>query len=98
MSRMRDVRGLAISEDTVVAALEKYGFTFKPESYVFQAGDVAETGKRCLRIIVKIDGQLYAIDNADGIHTTTGQAEFEKWGYKKVGELKDLLKVPKEGE
>jgi hypothetical protein len=69
------------------------------EGYIFKAGDVVEhhgesiIGKRIIlkRIILKGEKELVAYD-LYGVVVARGQSSFEYLGYKKIGELKDLLK------
>lgn len=99
MAKKHNIEGVgAVSEETIKAALKDY-FKGKPEGelgkelYVFKAGDVAERdddGK--LRVIAKcICGKIVSIDDRGWWQSST-QEEFERYGYKKVGELKDYLK------
>lgn len=67
------------------------------EPYQFQSGDVAEIDGRCKRIIcyavlpVK-QGDIFSINAISGNVESNGQKAFERFGYKKIGELKNYIK------
>jgi len=82
--------GVMISEDTIVAALEKAGIETKPK-HVFKAGDVAMSYGNW-RFIVHVEGKLHSV-NKRGVKCSIGQDEFEYYNYQYVGKLEDLLKL-----
>jgi len=94
MSLIRLSNGVEISENTIVAALEKAGIETKPPEpkHIFEAGDVAKSNGEW-RIIVRDDasGNLKSFSRA-GYCLSTGQARFENYDYKFVGKLENLLK------
>jgi len=62
------------------------------EKYVFQKGDVVVNDGGQKRIIVRTDqGKINSIDSS-GNWQASQQTTFEEYSYKKIGELKDLLK------
>ena len=93
MSLIKLSNGVEISEDTIVAALEKAGIETKPPEpkHIFEAGDVAITEYAEWRFIVRVDGKTYSV-NKNGLRCSTGQKDFDYYGYKFVGRLKNLLK------
>jgi len=92
MSKMINIKGREISEETVIEALKKHcNFEEKfKEKYIFQAGDIAVNCNKEKRIIVGTCGRLVSID-ANGNEQSKSQQSFESWGYEKIGKLKDLL-------
>jgi len=96
MSMIRLANGVEISEETIVAALEKAGIETKPKpkQHIFEAGDVAKhptTFPGKWRFIVWFKGELKSFDES-GYYMSTGQEKFENEGYEFVGKQKDLLK------
>ncbi len=60
--------------------------------YIFKAGDVCETSNGCKRIIVSFGGSIRSLNVEDGheiVSSLVGQAHFDNYGYKKIGEIKD---------
>jgi len=88
------ISALRKSVDKTKTNLDALDAVVKPINigYIFKAGDIARSSNGEIRIIVRqLDGDLYSFGEGFCI-TTTGQKEFESWDYKKIGELKDLLK------
>ena len=92
--------------ETVIEELRKAGVNLmielpepKPKPYQFKARDVAKSRNGLIKIILKdIEGNLVAY-GIDGYLTSSGgQKAFERFGYVKIGELPDLLKVPEPKE
>jgi len=93
MSLIKLSNGVEISEETVVAALEKAGIETKPKpKHIFKAGDVARNEYGELRIIIKRSGEICSFGLV-GEYQNTGQDGFERLNYEYIGRLKDLLKL-----
>jgi len=92
MSLIKLSNGVEISEDTIVAALEKAGIETKPPEpkHIFEAGDVAKSEGEW-RIIIKVKGELQSF-TTDGYYINGGQTKFEQFNYQFVGKLENLLK------
>lgn len=95
LDKMIDVDGRKYSVDTVKEALKSAGiFTEKKERYIFRAGDVVEYreyGMVSRRVIVNVSDELWGISVDSGRNTVKGQDNFEAYGYKKIGKLKNYL-------
>lgn len=97
MSKLHNIRGRDLSEDTIADCVSKQlGIVFpeKKSSYQFQEGDVtilAGADKRDTRIICRdADGTLKSFDT-HGDFCSTGQDQFEHNEYEKIGTLSDYL-------
>lgn len=97
MNMIKLSTGTEVSEDTVVSALKKAGINVEPPKpkHIFQAGDVARSKYGYWRLIIKINGKLYAVDKYGyvmGEHSSKiGQEHFEEFGYKFIGKQSDLI-------
>jgi len=88
------LNALQIAIDKANVLLNASDIVAKPvkEKYIFKAGDIARNCEGEIKFIVRqLNGGLCSFGEVFRI-TTTGQKEFESWDYKKIGELKDLLK------
>ncbi len=97
MSLIKLSNGVEISEETVVAALEKAGIEAhlpepKKPKHIFEAGDVAKNEYGEIRIIIKKNWKVYSFGLA-GEYQNTNQCGFERLGYQYIGRLEDLLKI-----
>jgi hypothetical protein len=63
----------------------------KPKPYQFKAGDVIENRDGHKRIIAGYSNELKSF-NLGGLPRSIGQYDFELWGYKKIGVIKDFIK------
>ena len=97
MSLIRLSNGVEISEDTIVAALEKAGIETKlPETkHIFEAGDVAyvDGTNKCQdwRLIVSINGKLKSVNRNGWIQGNGTQEYFKNNYYIFAGKQSDLL-------
>lgn len=90
--------GVELSENTIVAALEKAGINVEPvkPKHIFKPGDVAKRDN-LWRLIISFKGTLYAVDKygtvqgVNNLDSEQGQAHFEKYDYKYIGRQSDLL-------
>ena len=89
---MIELFGLNLTEETVKLACEKYGIRFPEPEYHFESGDVVCTKEGCIRVICKDHTGLLSFA-LNGTFQSIGQDEFEKHGYKKIGVLKDYIKI-----
>ena len=97
-----ELNGVPISKETILGWAAQCGVKIeppKPEPYQFKVRDVAKSRHGLIKIILKdIEGNLVAY-GIDGYLTSSGgQKAFERFGYVKIGELPDLLKVPEPKE
>ena len=93
---MIEINGQKFSESTILewakGALKKA--CKSEEKYIFKAGDVVEyraNGMVSRRVVVNVNDKLWGISVDNGRNTVTGQDNFEAFGYKKIGELKNYL-------
>ena len=95
-----ELNGVPISKETILGWAAQCGVKIeppKPKPYQFKAADVAKSRHGFIKIIMKdIEGNLVSYGRAGSLTGSGGQKAFERFGYVKIGELPDLLKVPKE--
>lgn len=97
MSLIKLSNGVEISEDTIVAALQKAGIetNLSEPQHIFEAGDVAKKLNSIFhnnwRFIVRFREELHSFDSK-GLYMSTGQDRFELENYKFIGRQSDLLK------
>jgi len=97
-----ELNGVPISKETILGWAAQCGVKIeppKPEPYQFKVRDVAKSRHGLIKIILKdIEGNLVAYGTDGYLTGSGGQKDFERFGYVKIGELPDLLKVPEPKE
>lgn len=87
------IKGVEFSEETIVGWAKNAGVSFeKPEPYQFKAGDVCKSEYGHLRIICKDANYNLVSNGPDGTFQSSGQDDFNRHLYEKIGELKDYIK------
>jgi hypothetical protein len=97
MSLIKLSNGVEISEETVVAALEKAGIETKPKpEHIFEAGDVAYVDGVCepgnWRLIASIAGKLKSVNQCGWIQGDGTQQYFKNNHYQYYDKQRNLLK------
>ena len=84
--------GKKVSLETIEIVLEAY-FEKHPEEYIFQAGDVVESGDKSKRIFVQVEGKIMPVDAETGFaYYSETQQGYERCGYRKIGVLSEYIK------